>query len=107
VVIEGSKEIDGPNFPGKVFTFLLTQVKNGQGEEWDGPGPAYTDSDITSGEGTFSFTIPNLGAGAYYYIVEEQPNPGDGWTYDPAKFLVTVKVSGSPLTATYRARQIA
>jgi|GEM_PF-3294687 len=106
-VIEGRKEIDGPNFPGKTFTFLITQVKNAAGEEWEGPGPAFTDTDTTSGEGTFSFTIPNLTEGVYFYIVEEQPNPGDGWEYDPVKYIVTVNVSGSPLTAVYRARKLA
>jgi len=46
--------------------------------------------------GTFSFSIPDLPVGVYYYLISESPNPDSSglWVYDDTAYVVKVTVFG-------------
>ncbi|MCL2462553.1 MAG: SpaA isopeptide-forming pilin-related protein, partial [Defluviitaleaceae bacterium] len=85
-------------------TFDLTQI-NKPANPAAGPNgqtaaaPGYSDSLILTGlqipgntTGSVAFAINGLAAGAYYYLVTEEPNGGGYWTFDQGYCIVTVTV---------------
>ena len=110
LVIEGKKIVpavaSGAAAPVKAFQFRVTQVKNAQGDAYDGTTPAAimpgttTVSRPTTGAGTYDFefgAITGLLSGeTYYFMVEEITAGGDGWTNDAiAKRIVKAVVDAN------------
>ena len=91
-VIEGVKEVNGSPDTDKEFEFMLHRVTDETGSELF--LPLYSKVESTTGAGDFSFTIPELLPGVYYYRVSEDDGEADWkWKYDPSVYVVTVTVS--------------
>jgi pilin isopeptide linkage protein len=90
-----TKIIDGKySGSGINFTFNLTQVKNASGEDYDGPGIPHTDTATVTGECTFNFELKDIGAGKYYYKIEEdRSSVPAGWIYSENVWIVAVTVT--------------
>jgi len=85
--ITGTKVITGVTDSDKLFTFNLVEVDD-QGEP---VSPAYTDTAMVTGEGTFSFDIDIVDLKAHYYKITEAGIDGEGWTYDKNEAIVWVQ----------------
>ncbi|MCL2487556.1 MAG: SpaA isopeptide-forming pilin-related protein, partial [Oscillospiraceae bacterium] len=87
------KEITGdPPAPENTrkFTFGLTRV-GANGASLDPPAAPMVES--VNGAGTVTFALTGLGADVYYYLLEENDDGADSWTYDPTQYLIKVDVS--------------
>jgi len=95
LTIIGTKAIKGNAVTDKdkLFTFRLTQV-NANGEP---VFPAYQQTTSRNGQGGFSFKLPNLPQGTYYYkVTEDGAGTFDGnWNYEDREFTVVITVDSS------------
>jgi hypothetical protein len=99
VLILGTKLTPGYDEDlSKQFRFTVTRV-DPSGKPTTGLD-AYTNTVIGSVTNGFSFLIPNLKAGTYYYKITEEYFHEEGWTHDNSEYIVTVIVTGPPMAYT-------
>ena len=110
IMIEGTKIVTGDNAPENVtFTFTLTQVENGAGKIYENQENIITETTtVTTDENgpknyTYSFPlIKGLGAGTYYFKIEEESDPSliaEGWIYDFSPSIITVEINAAGMVA--------
>ena len=93
-IITGTKAISGVETTGETFTFRLTQVTDLTANEVF--LPTLTQESATVGAGRFSFTIPDLLAGTYFFhVAEDVSTPAERWQYDLREYVVTVVVAAA------------
>ena len=99
--IAGTKRVVGATAPDFTFGFTLTQLASHNINDVLNGGITRTATANTTSAGdyAFSFELTGLTAGTYYFRVVETTVGGLGWMNDTAPRIVTVVVSGDPLTA--------
>lgn len=93
VTIIGYSDIIGADHTTEQFEIVIEQVANSSGVPMLG---GHTDTEFIDGAGSFSFSVENLAAGAYYYkIYEVARGWGEGWVYDDTSYVVEVNVDNN------------
>ena len=91
-IIRGVKQIAGISSTDQEFKFILERVMDESGSELFLPN--YDKETVTIGAGEFSFTIPELLPGDYYFkIIEDSSEPVERWRYDQTIHVVMVTIT--------------